>query len=278
MAARAAAIDTASGNRAHSLIRSATAAGSAASRCGPSRQASSWAASASVNRPSATGCAPSAATRPVSRLRLVIRTRLPFPPGSSGRTCSASRALSRTMSIRRPASRLRYRPARACWPAGTAAGARWNASRKPRSASAGVTGSPEGSKPRRLTYSCPSGNWPAAWWAQCSASAVLPTPAEPPIAEITTVRAGLPAWPSAASRAASSPRRPVKNGGGGGSCRGTGPGLRRRPHADAGPPLTTAVPRGSSAGSAARIWRCSSRSSAPGSTPSSARNARRASW
>ncbi len=57
---------------------------------------------------------------------------------------------------------------------------------------AGSTGSPVGLKPRRFTYSCPSGNLPATWWAQRMASAVLPTPAIPPIALITTVPAGPP--------------------------------------------------------------------------------------
>jgi hypothetical protein len=43
---------------------------------------------------------------------------------------------------------------------------------------------PRGSKPRRFTCSCPSPNRAATWCAQCSASAVLPTPAVPPIALI----------------------------------------------------------------------------------------------
>ena len=48
-----------------------------------------------------------AATRLASWLRLVITTRHPGEPGSSGRTWAASRALSNSTSIRRPASRLR---------------------------------------------------------------------------------------------------------------------------------------------------------------------------
>ena len=58
------------------------------------------------------------ATRPVSWLRLVTTTRQPGEPGSSGRTCSASRALSSTISIRRPASWLRYSAACASRSAG----------------------------------------------------------------------------------------------------------------------------------------------------------------
>ena len=62
---------------------------------------------AAVSRSSVSGTAPSPATRPVSWLRLVTRTRQPGEPGSSGRTWSASRALSSTTSMRLPASRLR---------------------------------------------------------------------------------------------------------------------------------------------------------------------------
>ena len=110
VAARAATIASASGSRAHRSTISSTASGSAATRSAPSRRASSSRASSARRAgPAASGCAPSAATRPGSWLRLVTRTRQPGAPGSSGRTCSASRALSSTTSIRRPASRLRYR-------------------------------------------------------------------------------------------------------------------------------------------------------------------------
>ncbi len=54
--------------------------------------------------------APSVATRPANGLRLVTITRLPRPPGSSGRTWSISRALSRSTSTRLRESRLRYIP------------------------------------------------------------------------------------------------------------------------------------------------------------------------
>ncbi|WP_460916190.1 hypothetical protein [Plantactinospora veratri] len=49
----------------------------------------------------------SAATRSASWLRLVTSTAQPGDPTSSGRTWSASRALSSTTSIRRPASLAR---------------------------------------------------------------------------------------------------------------------------------------------------------------------------
>ena len=65
-------------------------------------------------------------------------------------------------------------------------------------ASAGVIGGPAGSKPRRFTYSCPSGNRPAAWCAKCRASVVLPIPAVPSMTAITV--AGLVPAASPASR------------------------------------------------------------------------------
>lgn len=55
-------------------------------------------------------------------------------------------------------------------PAGIRSGGISNAERNPRSASAGWTGVLVGSKPRRFTYSCPSGNRSVASCAQCRAS------------------------------------------------------------------------------------------------------------
>ena len=104
---RPAAEGPASGSRAHAVMRPSTAAGSAATRLGPMRRANSWRASASVSRSTVTGWAPSAATRPVNRLRLVTRTRQVGAPGSIGRTWTVSQALSNTTSTRRPASWLR---------------------------------------------------------------------------------------------------------------------------------------------------------------------------
>ena len=140
VAASAAAMLRASGSRAQSRTRSLTAAGSAAIRSLPSRRASSTRASSPPSTSRLTRCAPSAAARPVSWLRLVTRTIDPGVPGSSGRTWAGSRALSSTMSIFRPASRLRYSPVWACglagiWSAGTA-----RASSSHRTASPGSTG------------------------------------------------------------------------------------------------------------------------------------------
>ncbi len=50
----------------------------------------------------------SLATSPPRLLRLVIITSGPGAPGSSGRTCAASAALSRMIGIRRPSSSDRY--------------------------------------------------------------------------------------------------------------------------------------------------------------------------
>src|SRR6266496_3119756 len=63
------------------------------------------------------------------------------------------------------------------------------ASRNTRTATAGSIGSLCGSNPARFTYSWPSGN--RSWFcrAQYSASVVLPIPAEPSIADTTTIPA-----------------------------------------------------------------------------------------
>ena len=76
-------------------------------RSAPTRWVSSCRACSSSIRSSRTGTAPSWTTRPESWLRLVTITRQPSWPGSSGRTCSASRALSSRTSIARPAIMLR---------------------------------------------------------------------------------------------------------------------------------------------------------------------------
>ena len=82
------------------------------------------------------------------------------------------------------------------------------------------------------------GNRPAALRAQCTASAVLPTPAIPATAEITTAPAGPPSpsspssgptWSSRASSSLSSASRPAKNPVPAGSCRGTTPGAALHP-------------------------------------------------
>ena len=222
--ARAAVMASASGSPAHSLISCAVAAGSAASLSAPSRPASRSRASAWGRRPSLIGQAPSIVTSPASWRRLVTTTRQPGPPGSSGRIWSASRTLSSSTSIRLPANRLRYKPAWASCPAGICPAGRPRASSMPRIASAAFTGRLEGSNPRRLTYSWPSGNRLATWCAQCTAMAVLPIPAIPPIVMISTGPGGAPASPSSPVSRSSSARRPAKCRTGAGSCRGTSAG------------------------------------------------------
>ena len=162
--------------------------------------------------------APSEATRPASSLRLVIRTMAVGVAGSSGRTWAGSRALSSTISIRRPSSRLRYSACRPSSVAGRRAAGTPSASRNARSASAGGSGS-AGPNPRRFTYSCPSGKSAAARRAQCTASAVLPTPAVPPIAVISTGPSGRRSSPDSAR---SSRARPVNPGTVAGSITGAG--------------------------------------------------------
>lgn len=71
-------------------------------------------------------------------------------------------------------------------------------------------------------YSCPSGKRPTTWCAHCTASAVLPTPAVPQIAEIATVPAGARSPRSSIAFSVSSSRaRPMNAPTAGGSCRGT---------------------------------------------------------
>lgn len=85
-----------------------------------------------------------------------------------------------------------------------------------------AAGAPAGPKPRRFTCSWPSGNWSATRCAQCRARAVLPTPAVPPIALMTTVPgAPSPAVSRTSVSLASSAARPVKSGTVAGNWRGT---------------------------------------------------------
>ena len=72
----------------------------------------------------------------------MITTAHPEVPGSSGRTCSASWALSNTTSIRLPASMLRYLAARSSVSAGMSCPGTPRARRKPASASPAVTSWP----------------------------------------------------------------------------------------------------------------------------------------
>ncbi|HEX9541702.1 MAG TPA: hypothetical protein VGA04_26365 [Streptosporangiaceae bacterium] len=58
-------------------------------------------------------------SKAASLRRLVISTRLPGVPGSSGRTCSWLAASSRTSRIFLPATPLRHSIARVSTPSGT---------------------------------------------------------------------------------------------------------------------------------------------------------------
>ena len=116
---------------------------------------------------------------------------------------------------------------------GIRSGGTWRASRKPRTASAGAIAEPVGSKPRRFTNNCPSGNRSATRCAQYTARAVLPIPAVPSIAEITTVPADPAVSSIRAVNASNSATRPAKCLAATGSCRGTG--VTRSPEGSRGP-------------------------------------------
>src|SRR5207237_292189 len=147
-AARPAAMLRASGRRAQAMMISSAAPGSAATRARPSRRASISCASTSPSTSTVSGTAPSAATSPVSSLRLVTTTSEPGAPGSRGRTWATLRALSRTISICLSSSRLRNSAERPSAPAGIRYGGTPSASRKNRSASAGSIGGVAGSTRR----------------------------------------------------------------------------------------------------------------------------------
>ena len=285
---------------------SSAAPGSAATRARPSRRASISCASTSPSTSRVSGIAPSAATRPVSSLRVVTTTSEPGAPGSSGRTWATLRALSRTISICLSSSRLRNSAERPSVSAGIRCGGTPSASRNKRSASAGSIGGVAGSRPRRLTYSWPPGNRLATWWPNLMASAVFPVPAVPERTTIGTVGPEScwpescwpgPCWPgsagSIARRMLSSSRRPEKPGASSGSWAGTGvvlpSGLGRRcppsgagsepaSSSDGADPLAPRIasPFGTdSAGSMVRTcWWMRDRSP-PGSMPSSSASTRR---
>ena len=120
-----------------------------------------------------------------------------------------------------PASTLRYRPACASSPLGIRAEGTASASSSSRIASDGGIGGPAGSKPRRLTYSCPSGKRSATWCAKCRASVVLPIPAVPSITAITVVGLSPVASPASPASVLSASARPAKCRVAAGSCRGT---------------------------------------------------------
>ena len=106
---------------------------------------------ARLSRSRVTGWAPSAATRPVSRSRLVTIARQPVRrAAAAGPARRRGRCPAPPAPACPPAGCGTARPARPGRPGIRAAGTP-SASRKPRSASAGGQRGPAGSKPRRLT-------------------------------------------------------------------------------------------------------------------------------
>ena len=206
---------------------SATAGTGSAVTRPPIRVRSRSSASGAGSRGRSIRRAPCRATSPARLSRLVTRVRQDGEPGSSGRTASADRALSSSTRICRSASRLRYRALRSARSYGTSAGLTPSARRKPASTSPGSVGC-SGPYPRRSTYNWPSGKCSAIRCAQCTASAVLPTPAVPDRATITLpVR---PTPPASRFSSAISVFRPANPYTSGGSSRGTAvPGRRARP-------------------------------------------------
>ena len=187
--ARAAAMPRASGNPAHAVTTASAVPGSRPIVESSSRRRSSSCAAASSRTASGTAVAACAAISPVNRSRLVTSTAPAPVPGSSGATCALSRALSSTISTRRSATRLRYRPTGASGPLGRARWGTPRASRRLRTTPPGGSGVVVGSKPRSSANSCPSGNASRCRCARCVASHVLPTPPGP---VITATRAASP--------------------------------------------------------------------------------------
>ncbi len=131
-------------------------------------------------------------SRPGRLCRLVMMVRAGPDPGSSGRTCASSAALSRTRTTRCFRTSERYRPARSWASAGTSLPGTPSARSSCARASRGVSG--VAAMPMRSSESWPSGNRWARVCAACRANAVLPRPGCPQ----TRVTRG---WVGAGSRA-----------------------------------------------------------------------------
>ena len=226
---------SASGSPAECSTIAATAADSAAARSAPSRLTTSSAASCASSTSSGTGRAPST-TSPVSCDRLVTSTMQPGLPGSSGRTWSASCALSRSSSIRLPSSSVRSSALCASRADGTFMADTPSASKNHCSAVPGCIGALAGSNPRRFTYSWPSGKSGPTCRANRIARVVLPTPAVPVISAIEEACGTLPVAadaPGSSACSQSSSTRPPDEAGGlgrqlGRARRGLGGNRRRR--------------------------------------------------
>ncbi len=215
----AAAMRRASGRCPQRRASSSTAPDSPAARSLPSSRTSSARESAGSRAESVSLRAPSRATSPGRAARLVTSTWHPGPPGSSGRTWSACRASSSTTSVRVSASRLRKSAAASAASVGTRSGATSSERRSLVSASAGESGG-AAAWPIRFRYSWPSGKRCRTRCAQCTASALLPTPGAPASTVIDTAPGSLSA--SSASISAITSERPVKPATSAGSWAGTG--------------------------------------------------------
>ena len=152
----------------------------------------------------------------------------PGLPGSSGRTWSASCALSRSSRIRLPSSSVRSSALCASRAGGTFTAGTPSASKNHCSAVPGCIGALAGSNPRRFTYSWPSGKRGPACLANRIASVDLPTPAVPVISATEEACGTLPRFcdapGSSACSQSSSAVRPTKPAGSDGSCAGLGAG------------------------------------------------------
>ena len=216
VASRAAQILMASGRPAQASSSSAVALGSAAARSSPTTLMNSFSASSSSSTLRSTSLV---LARSGSR-RVVTSTADDAVPGRSGLTWAASRALSSTTSIRRPASVVRYLAARSSSSTPMSRPSTPRSRRNLASTSPGRSGT--GVAPSRSTYSWPPGNLRRIRWAACTASEVLPSPPAP----ATTAMRTAPGSPLAPAPDSRSHRRltcmswPVKSATSAGSCAG----------------------------------------------------------
>ena len=236
----------ASGSRPHSAAICAMA-GSAGSR--PGRAASRASSPAASPGASVSRLMTRASSSAVRCRRLVISTRAPPVPGSSGRTWSLPAASSSTNSSRCPDTRSRHRLARDSGLAGICAGAIPVVCSKVASASPGRTGCCPAVCACSGRKTCPSGKCGASWRAARTANAVLPTPAIPPITQ-------MPPAPAPASSWASSPARPVNEAISRGSARlaAATPAPRSRPPAAARNPARSGPVSPSASASSRAVW------------------------
>ncbi len=256
----------ASGRKPQAATTSRAASRSERTRSSPTIFVKSASASSGDITSRSTRCAPA---RPVIRTRDVTSAAQPAVPGSSGRTCAASRALSSSTSTRRPSSTERYSAARSSRESGIAESGVPRARRKEPRTVSGSAARAGLRRPGGRRRAGRPGKASRAVCATCTARVVLPTPPMPARAD-TAITCPWP--PVADARTSPSSRtnaaRPVKSGTVAGSWAGrTGAG------SDAG-----CLAGGSTrAGSASRMRCCSSLRRGRGSTPSSSASSRRVS-